>query len=85
MAPGEMHVRAAEAKLANAMLRLVSLLPTTDRGAPDRDEATSTFVSDEEARPTVDGVNAAAPTISRPPAPHRTWVRPPDWMPHEAD
>ena len=83
--PGAMHIRAAEAKLANAMLRLVSLLPTTDRGASDRDEASSTLVSDEESQPTVDGVDAVATTVSRPPTPHRTWVRPSNWMPHKAD
>ena len=85
MTPGEMHVRTAEANLANAMLRLVSLTPATDRSATDIGDVTNALASTEEARPAVDGFNAAAPTVSRPPAPHRTWVRPPDWMPHKAD
>ena len=81
LAPGEMHVRAAEANLANAMLRLVSLTPATDRSAADIDNATSaTLASTEEAQRAVDGANASAPTISQPPVPPSTWVRPLDWM-----
>jgi hypothetical protein len=48
-----MHVRAAEANLANAMLRLVSLTPATDRSATDIGDVTNALASTEEARPEV--------------------------------
>ena len=60
MTPGEMHVRAAEANLANAMLRLVSLTPATDRSATGIDDATNALASTEEVRPAVDGFNCRA-------------------------
>ena len=60
MTPGEMHVRAAEANLANAMLRLVSLTPATDRSATDIDDVTNALASTEEVRPAVDGFNCRA-------------------------
>ena len=85
MTPGEMHVRAAEASLANAMLRLVSLAPATDRTASDLDNATTALVDDVEARSANDGLSAIPLADSRLPTPRRTWVRPPDWMPHKAN
>ena len=61
MVPGEMHVRAAEANLANAMLRLVGLTGHVNLesvGTSDLASAASTPVDDEEARPAVSGIDA---------------------------
>ena len=95
MIPGEMHVRAAEASLANAMLRLVDLqstarghdLESTVRDTSDLVSTASTPVNDEEARPAASDSDLAPLllAVSRPPKPHRTWVRPADWMPHKAN
>ena len=87
MTPGEMHVHAAEANLANAKLRLVSFTPATDRSAAADIGAAmnATLASTEEAQRAVDGANVSAPTASQPPVPPSTCVRPPDWMPHKAN
>ena len=72
MTPGEMHVRAAEANLANAMLRLVSLTPATDRSAEDISAAMgAALASTEEAQRAVDDTNLSAPY--RRPASHASF------------
>ena len=76
MIPGEMHVRAAEASLANAMLRLVDLqstarghdLESTVRDTSDLVSTASTPVNDEEARPAASDsdLHARSPSPDRP-------------------
>ena len=67
MAPGELHVRAAEANFANAMLRLVSLTPAADRNKADVGAGTGAALTGTvAAQRAVDDANISAPTAAQP-------------------